>query len=76
MAFFVYKVSGEVMTKFCQNSDLCQKVRSVQISTDSATRPSFDIRNSEIADHLESDNEPLESGESYLSSCYSEIREF
>jgi hypothetical protein len=32
MAFFVYKVCGEVMTKFCQNLDLCRKVKSTQIS--------------------------------------------
>jgi hypothetical protein len=32
MAFFVYNVSGEVMAKFCQNPDLCRKVKSVQIS--------------------------------------------
>jgi hypothetical protein len=32
MKFFVYKVSGEVMAKFCQNPDLCQKVKSAQIS--------------------------------------------
>jgi intein-encoded DNA endonuclease-like protein len=31
-AFFVYKVSREVMAKFCQNPDLCGKVKSVQIS--------------------------------------------
>jgi hypothetical protein len=30
MAFFIYKVSGEVMAKFRQNLDLCQKVKSVQ----------------------------------------------
>jgi hypothetical protein len=29
---FIYKVSGEVMVKFYQNTDLCQKVKSVQIS--------------------------------------------
>jgi hypothetical protein len=29
---FVYKVSGEVMAKFCQNPDLCRKVKSIQIS--------------------------------------------
>jgi hypothetical protein len=32
MAFFVYKVSGEVIAKFYQNLDLCQKVKYVQIS--------------------------------------------
>jgi hypothetical protein len=31
-AFFVYKVSTEVIAKFCQNPDLCRKVKSVQIS--------------------------------------------
>jgi hypothetical protein len=32
MTFFVYKVSGEVMVKFCQNPDLYRKVKSAQIS--------------------------------------------
>jgi hypothetical protein len=32
MAFFVYKVSGEVMAKFYQNPDLCQNIKSAQIS--------------------------------------------
>jgi hypothetical protein len=32
MAFFIYKVSREVMAKFCQNTNLCRKVKSVQIS--------------------------------------------
>jgi hypothetical protein len=32
MAFFVYKLSGELMAKFCQKHDLCQKVKSDQIS--------------------------------------------
>jgi hypothetical protein len=32
MVFFVYKVFGEVMTKFRQNHDLCRKVKYVQIS--------------------------------------------
>jgi hypothetical protein len=27
--FFVYNVSGEVMAKFCQDPELCQKVRPV-----------------------------------------------
>jgi hypothetical protein len=34
------------MTKFRQNPNLCQKVRSVQISPDSATQPFSDSRNS------------------------------
>jgi hypothetical protein len=29
---FIYNISGEVMAKFCQNPDLCRKVKSVQIS--------------------------------------------
>jgi hypothetical protein len=44
--------------------------------SDSAIRPSFDRRNPEVADYLESDNEPSESGESYLTEWYSEIRKF
>jgi hypothetical protein len=32
MVFFVYKVSTEVVAKFCQNPNLCQKFRYVQIS--------------------------------------------
>jgi hypothetical protein len=32
MATLVFKVSGEVMAKFCQNPDLCRKVKSAQIS--------------------------------------------
>jgi hypothetical protein len=31
-AFFIYKVSREVKAKFCQNPDLCRKLKSVQIS--------------------------------------------
>jgi hypothetical protein len=27
MAILVFKVSGEIMTKFCQDTDLCQKVK-------------------------------------------------
>jgi hypothetical protein len=54
MAFLVYKVSGEVMAKFRQNPDLCRKIKSVQISPDSATQLSSDSRNSEIAGRLES----------------------
>jgi hypothetical protein len=76
MAFFVYKFSVEVILKFRQNPDLSRKVRSVQIFPNSATRPSFDGRNSKAADHLELDNEPSESGESYLTGWYSEVQEF
>jgi hypothetical protein len=36
----VFKVSGEVMAKFHQNSNLGQKVESAQ-NSDSANRPSF-----------------------------------
>jgi hypothetical protein len=32
MTTLVYKVSKEVMVKFWQNPDLCQKVKSTQIS--------------------------------------------
>jgi hypothetical protein len=31
-AFFIYKVSREVMAKFHQNPDLCRKVKSIHIS--------------------------------------------
>jgi hypothetical protein len=31
-AFFIYKVFVDVAVKFCQNPDLCRKVKSVQIS--------------------------------------------
>jgi hypothetical protein len=40
----------------------------------SANQPYSDSRNSEIADHLESDNEPSESSESYLTGWYLAIR--
>jgi hypothetical protein len=42
----------------------------------SANQPYSDSRNSEIADHLESDNEPSESSESYLTGWYLAIRGF
>jgi hypothetical protein len=64
------------MVKFHQKPDLRQKVWSVQIFSISVTRPTSDSRNSEVADRLESDDEPSESLESYLSVCYSEIQEF
>jgi hypothetical protein len=36
----VFKVSGKVMAKFCENPDLDQKVQSAQ-NSDSANRSSF-----------------------------------
>jgi hypothetical protein len=73
---FYIQVSGEVMVKFCQNPDLWQRVKSVQKLWNSAIRPTSNSRNSEIADRLESWNEPSKDGESYLMEWYSEIREF
>jgi hypothetical protein len=45
MAFFVYKVSGEVMVNFCQDLDLCRKVQSTQIFPDAVIRPISDSLN-------------------------------
>jgi hypothetical protein len=42
----------------------------------SANWPYSDSCNSEITDHLESNNEPSESGESCLTDWYSVVREF
>jgi hypothetical protein len=64
------------MAKLRQETDSCRKVRSVQKSLISAIRPSSDGRNSEITDRFETDNEPLECGESCLMDSYSVIREF
>jgi hypothetical protein len=58
MASFIFKVSGVVMAKFHQISDLCQKVQNVQISDSvrpvefltAVTRKSLTIWN-RIMDH-------------------------
>jgi hypothetical protein len=61
---------------FCQDPDLCRKVQSAQIFPDAVIRPISDSLNSLIAHHLESNNKPLESGESYLTGWYLEVQEF
>jgi hypothetical protein len=74
--FSIYEVSGEVMEKFCQETNLCRRVRSVEKISNSATWPSFVSSYSEVADRLESRNEPSGSWESYLSNWYSKLPEF
>jgi hypothetical protein len=64
------------MAKFGQETKSCWKVRSIQNSSISATRPISNSPNSGLADHLESDNEPLKGWESYPSDWYSEVQEF
>jgi hypothetical protein len=60
MTCFVYKVSGEVMAKFCQKLDSYRKVQYAQKYADSATSRVSDYRNSQIANCLELFNGPSE----------------
>jgi hypothetical protein len=75
MITLVFKVFGEVVAKFCQNSDLCRKFKSAQ-NYDSTNRSGSDSHKTQIANRLEPYYGPSESRESCLPKWYSGLPEF